>query len=259
MTRNMKEYKNKLLKMYFSSYYKDIAPKDDEHWEWVICLTDQSFGKVFSELSKGALILDAGCGVGYLEFYLLEKGFTNIDAVDISAEQIEIAKRYLKQYQLPTDKMKFCCVDIFEHLKQCFNKYDVITAIDILEHFSKDEAFKFLELSYNALKKEGYIIVRVPNMEHPFHSSYFLHHDFTHEIGFTQSSLKQCLSAAGFSEILINFEKWPPSPTKNLIQKYKQMLSPLYHRFLSILLRLPPKSFSPNIVAIGKKFRRETL
>ncbi|MBT9151726.1 MAG: Ubiquinone biosynthesis O-methyltransferase [candidate division WS2 bacterium] len=252
---NYTGYRSKLLETYFSSHYQDIAPKEDKHWWWVIQLSDQSFGKVFSGLSREAPILDAGCGVGYLEFYLLKKGFTNIDAVDISAEQINAAKEYMKAYRVDVaDRVRFHCIDIIEYLKSSSTAYAVIAAIDILEHFSKDEVFTFLELVYNALDDEGCIIVRVPNMEHPFRACYHLYHDFTHETGFTCSSLKQCLLAAGFDAISVNFEKWPPFPTqKSLIQRCKQIISPFYYSFLATLLRVSSGSFSPNIVAIGKK------
>lgn len=248
------EYKNKLSETYFSSHYHSFAPKDDKHWQWVIQLTAQSCGKVFSGLNKNSPVLDAGCGVGYLEFFLLKEGFTNIDAVDISAEQVNVAKNYMKKYKMDVaDKVRFQCANIIEYLKSSSTAYTVIVASDILEHFSKNAGFKFLELAYNALDEEGCIIVRVPNMEHPTNASYNFFNDFTHEIGFTRSSLKQCLLAAGFSDVSVSFEKRLPFPQTDIIQRFRQAMAPFYHRFLTALLRMPRNSFSPNIIAIAKK------
>ncbi len=104
-----------------------------------------------------------------------------------------------------------------------------------------------------ALDKDGVIIIRVPNMEHPLRASYHLYQDFTHETGFTRSSLKQCLFAAGFGDISVDFEKWPPFPPKNFIHRCKQIMTPFYYSLLATSLRVPADSFSPNIVAVGKK------
>ncbi len=237
-------YKIKLLKHYFNSYYKNHLPKSESEWSKVLDTININMSKYFNVLEKDANILDAGCGVGYLEQYLIKDGFKNIHAIDISQEQIEIAKKLMNENGINYEgKVKFRNTDIFEELNQTNIKYDIISLIDVLEHFKKYEAFEILELAYTALKKSGTILIRVPNMEDPIHASPNFYLDFTHEIGFTRSSLKQCLLATGFENTEAIFEK--PIPYKNL--------PPLQKKILGFILSVPSDSFTTNIIGSGKK------
>lgn len=80
------KYKHELIKTYHSTHYRHIMPQTVEGWNWVIDRIEVNFGDIFSSLPKDSLILDVGCGVGYLEHYLLKKGFTRIEAIDLSEE-----------------------------------------------------------------------------------------------------------------------------------------------------------------------------
>jgi hypothetical protein len=50
---------------------------------------------------------------------------------------------------------------------------------------------------FNTLKPGGKVFIKTPNMENPFNlrSRYM---DFSHEVGFTEHSLYEVLSTAGF-------------------------------------------------------------
>lgn len=239
-----KSYKEKLLKNYFHSLYQDYLPKSEKEWSNVLNLLHNNMSKYFRDLKKDALILDAGCGVGYLEQYLLNNRFNNIRAIDISLEQIEVAKKCMTKKGINYEgKIQFKNIDIFEEFENNDLKYDIITLIDVLEHFKKYEAFEILELAYDALNPNGTVIIRVPNMENPIHSSFNFYHDFTHEIGFTRSSLKQCIMGACFENPEVNFEKSQPFLN----------LPPFHRKFLGFILSTSPDSFTSNIIGAGKK------
>ncbi len=251
MSTEMREkyYYEKIYKNYFSWHYIDHLPRSKEQWDSVIARMDINLSKYFCNLNKDAFILDSGCGVGYLEHYLIKNGFTNIHAIDISKEQIEIAKKCLERNRINyNEKVEFKNVDIFEHLSLRNSKYDIITFIDVLEHFKKYQVFEIMELAYSALKENGTLIIRVPNMEHPFRSSYNYYQDFTHEIGFTRSSLKQCFLANGFKKAEVKFEKSIP-----LTSKSKNILENSRRKLLSFILLTSSDSFNSDILGAGNK------
>ena len=77
---------------------------------------------------------------------------------------------------------------------------DVIVAFDVIEHFTKDELLPFLDQVQRVLRKGGKWIIHVPNAEGPF-GSRMRHWDFTHELGFTRTSMIQMLKSSGFSAV----------------------------------------------------------
>ena len=176
-------------------------------------------------------------------------------AIDISNEQIEMAKKCFTKSGINYDgKVNFKNEDIFDYFNGEDLRYDIITFIDVLEHLKKYEAFEAMEIAYDALNEKGTLVIRVPNMEHPFNSSYNRYLDFTHEVGFTRSSLKQRLLATGFTKTEVKFEKLPaPLTSKNTFDNFKSALEPSYKKFLGFILRTSPDSFNNDIVGVGTK------
>jgi len=140
---------------------------------------------------KDAAIVDLACGRGYLLWLLDSLGYSNIYGVDISEEQIASAKK------VTTNVLQS---DLLEFLKNRENEFDFITAIDIAEHFTKDELLSFLELAYTALKSEGRIVIQTINAESPWGMS-IRYGDFTHENAFTPDVLSKILTMIGFKNI----------------------------------------------------------
>lgn len=80
-------------------------------------------------------------------------------------------------------------------------------AIDIIEHFKKDEILEILKLIYDSLNKKGILIIKTPNSETIFSGRYH-YWDFTHEIIFNKTSLMQILSLTGFNNFVFK-EEYP--------------------------------------------------
>lgn len=134
-------------------------------------------------------VLNIGAGFGKWEFLYREygdvmRGRLEKEEWQIKIDSIEIFEPYIKDYH------KYLCDKIY--LGDAFNiidkldKYDYISAFDIIEHFEEEQALKFIE----KLKlKTKYLIISVPlgncwkqgkvfNNEAEEHKSIWLKDDF---------------------------------------------------------------------------------
>jgi len=149
------------------------------------------YSKLLPE-NKHAKIIDIGCGSGGFVYFLKQLGYENSCGIDISPEQIRIAKNLgIKDIE---------CADNMIFLKDKQNSYDVVIAKDLIEHFPKEDIMELLVLVFNSLKQGGIFIIQTPNAESPF-GSRFRYYDFTHSVAFTKSSLSQVLRATGFGKV----------------------------------------------------------
>lgn len=230
---------------YFESIYKHGNILTPEQFD----LASDSFARDYLKImpaNKNASILDFGCGVGHFLYHLKKMGYCNYYGIDISRQQIEYCKSYV------TDKVEI--VDGMIFLQNMTEKYDVIVAHDVLEHISKEKVITILNLIFQALKKGGIFILRVPNMSNPFGLD-ARYNDFTHELGYTAKSLYQILCISGFREI----EILPPKQIilknyRNFIRKY---LIKVLHKLIRFCYYIQdytvPQNLDKNLTAIGKR------
>ncbi|MBF86751.1 MAG: bifunctional 3-demethylubiquinol 3-O-methyltransferase/2-polyprenyl-6-hydroxyphenol methylase [Pelagibacterales bacterium] len=101
-------------------------------------------------------ILDLGCGGGIASEPLCRLG-GNVTGIDESENLINIAKLHSKRMGL---KINYKCMDI-ENLIKLKKKYDVIVALELLEHVNNVE--HFCELIIKLLKNDGIIILSTIN------------------------------------------------------------------------------------------------
>ena len=162
--------------------------------------------------NKDAVLLDIGCGKGSFVYYLQQSGYANARGIDLSEEQVEYG-RSLGIANIESADLYACLAD----KKQA---YDCITAFDVLEHFTRQEVFDILIAVSAALKPGGCFILQSPNGEGLFHTSIF-YGDFTHEIAFTESSLRQICLNTGFSGV----ECFPTGPVpKGIVSTARWLL-----------------------------------
>lgn len=95
-------------------------------------------------------ILDLGCGIGKVTYYLENKG-CNVTGIDYSKEMIKIAKNKCK-------KSNFIIEDI-EHFNFVKNKYNGIIATYLLIHFKKEGWRNLLIKFYGSLNDNGLILL----------------------------------------------------------------------------------------------------
>jgi 2-polyprenyl-3-methyl-5-hydroxy-6-metoxy-1,4-benzoquinol methylase len=140
---------------------------------------------------KSALILDIGCGEGALLAFLKNHGYRNLFGFDISAENVALCQ-----------ELGFSSVSQFDALKLGSfpgpQHFDVIFAMDLLEHLAKHSAAGFLEQIRERLRPNGYMVLQTPNMG----SILGLYHrfsDLSHEFCLTEKSAVDLLMIAGFA------------------------------------------------------------
>lgn len=244
------KYSDRLVSQYYSTHYNRIMPKTIEGWQSIVERFDLNFGNFLSLELLNDLVLDLPCGVGYLEYYLLRKGFTDIHAVDLSEEQIQVAKGKLQEYGLEHNgKIVFHISDAFEFLKRS-EGYRLIAVIDFLEHLDKDRVIEFLDLANGAMQNGGLLFIRVVNADNPMWGRNF-YRDFTHQTPFTPDTLRQCLNITEFDVIKIDYEAIPKS--SRFISRIKHKVQWMGRLLLGRFYGIPPEAFAENLVAVGRK------
>lgn len=138
-------------------------------------------------------ILDVGCGTGTLLYSLKRKGYINVCGIDISSEQVRIARQIVDN---------IIEGNAIEYLDSHPSAFDLILGVDIIEHLRKDEAINFLKACYKALRKNGRLILQTPNAESPW-GGFCMYGDFTHEVFYQPLWLKKLLQLTGFMNIEI--------------------------------------------------------
>ena len=151
--------------------------------------------------NKDAAILDVGFGDGWFMAACLNLGYTNISGADFAPE----TKPYLTEWNVNLHKIES---EIGEFLAKHPNEYDFIHMSHVIEHIPKYSLLWIVDALYQALKNNGTLFLRTPNMEGPCaNSCYYV--TLGHEYGFSGSNLKQLLWICGFDDVRLHA---PPTP-----------------------------------------------
>lgn len=191
----MYQYRKLFYEKYFESQAGRRLPQDQlkNNLEREIKLFQKEIlPHVYS--AKDSVVLDIGCGFGSLVETFKRSGFSNAQGIDISPDMVQTAA------QLGIHGVKEA--DILPYLKAHPGAFDIITGMDIIEHFSKDELVELLHLVRHALKPGGRAIFRTPNTDAAFYTLYS-YGDFTHENYMNASSAKQVMMNCGFPEVQV--------------------------------------------------------
>ncbi len=187
---NSQDYRKKIYDTYASGYKqeslnfnREAAEKWGRAYDWYL--------QGFLPEDKKASILEPACGNGAFLYYLKSRGYENIRGVDISPEQVQLSR------QVIPDVIED---DIIHHLTTSEAAYDLIVALDIIEHLFKDEALQFIDCCTRALQPGGRLILQTTNADSPLASSTFCS-DFTHETLFSPAGLERLLHVHGYTDI----------------------------------------------------------
>ena len=142
---------------------------------------------------KDAAILDVGCGHGAMLYFARQAGYHNTAGIDCSAAQVAEAGRRGITGIIEGDVLQV--LDTFPAESQ-----DVVIALDVIEHFTKDELLGCLDQIYRVLKTGGRLIIHAPNGASPF-CGRIRYGDFTHELAVTAESMTQLCQVCGFAQI----------------------------------------------------------
>ena len=202
---------------------------------------------LLQSVSKSARIFDMGCGSGSLLKGLKEAGYTNVIGMDLSEEQVNMAHEFGVSEVVLGDAMQF--------FRSSEEQFDIITGMDIIEHFTKDELVELLQLIQSKLKKGGMAIFRTPNMDAPIATAFAIG-DFTHENYLNASSAEQVMLSCGFSNVSV-------VPSFMRVNGFlKEGLRGILYRLLNLRLKLQLFAtarstqkvlFTPNLIIVGVK------
>jgi 2-polyprenyl-3-methyl-5-hydroxy-6-metoxy-1,4-benzoquinol methylase len=178
---NQQDYRKTLYDAYSESFsgIKDYDPST----QWAVFQ-----GTYRADLlpHKDAKILDIGCGKGEWLLWMKGLGYKNLTGVDGAAAEIA---------HLTASGISKFSRGALEFLEETPEKFDLIHAKDLFEHFTKNEALKYLELCNDRLLPGGEIWILTFNAQSPL-SSATQYGDFTHELGVTPTSIAQVMIAA---------------------------------------------------------------
>ncbi len=168
-------------------------------------------------------ILDLGTGGGNFLYLLNKKGYKNLHGVDISQEQVELAKKMIPSANITKD-------DLMNYLMNNKKKFDLISGFDVIEHFTKEQAYILLKLAYESLNTEGIIILQTPNAASPWMGN-VSYGDLTHEWFYTPGSLEDLLFQCGFN-------KYEPKKNEPNIRGTKSFIRRILWEFLNLAYRV---------------------
>ncbi len=150
-------------------------------WKRKIDYIRYNFGRFLQELQSGSQVLEIGPGRGELVSHLNGRGVEDIDIMDNDQCILDtVSSRYRVAGRLWAENL----ADIEGQLRQ----YDMVFAIQVLEHIPVSEYRSFLEVIDRHLKKGGRMVFVIPNGANPLSISerYF---DLQHQTAFTENSL----------------------------------------------------------------------
>jgi len=159
---------------------------------------DHKYLPLLDDLDRSAPVLEIGCGAGGLLAYLERRGFSHALGIDISAEQIGLARQ--RGVRAET-------ADVFKYLggraasahESRQGEFAAILAVDVLEHFSRAELLRLAPLLHDALQPGGRLLVQTANGAGLFPRQ-VIYGDLTHMTIFTPDSLAQLLRPVGFDD-----------------------------------------------------------
>lgn len=163
----------------------------------------RGFGEFYYDclpVDRDAPILDLGCGAGQFLRFLEIQGYRRAEGVDVSRQQAEQARNHVHfpvHHGEPED---------FLSSKAGF--YAAITLNDVLEHVPKNQTIGFLQMLGRSLRPDGVLVANVPAAT-GLTTAFNRYIDFSHQLVFTEMSLRQVLLMAGFKSVRFVPERWP--------------------------------------------------
>lgn len=185
--------------------YEEIQRKIQEKINFESQINIQRLSAILKLIkNKNGKLLDVGCSEGKFIMHYKKAGF-ECEGIDISDKAIEFGKRR------GLDIKK---VDITKGLPYANETFDVICCGQVLEHML--DPLPIVKEMYRVLKKEGYIVITVPNIN-MFRNlflillgkplSYSCTFDGPHYRDFCKTEAIRILKEGGFKEIIISGDK----------------------------------------------------
>ena len=173
--------------------------------------TNSNFGRY---LHPGQTVLEVGPGMGEFLAILAKRGITDIDVIE---QDPAVGRHIVDHFRI--NRSWFIPVEQVDTIQDQLREYDLIMLVQVLEHVRKDKLADVLRQLHAHLKPGGRLIIVAPNGGNPL-NVVELYADFTHEMLFTENSLRQLVAAANISDCDIELRGYriPPVSLVNLLR-----------------------------------------
>jgi len=240
----MSDFRQPLYEKYFSSFKSHLSTFDDEVIRIQHNMYKIQYLPLLKSYDKSASILELGCGPGILLDFLRDKGFGNTLGIDLSAEQVENASE---------KKLNVEQANVLDYIKSTEKTFDIIFAIDLIEHFKREELIELFTNIYTKLNSKGAFIFHTPNGL-GINANRIIYGDITHSTIFTPNSAMQILKLVGFNEIKF-FETEPYA--KNVNGTLRLLLWKIVKLFLNVIRLIETggteKVLTQNFIGLSRK------
>jgi len=197
-------------------------------------------------VDKNSRILVVSCGPGYFVNLLTQAGYTNVLGIDSFPEKVAYAQK----------KNLHCQVaEVMPFLENQRDPFDAIFCEQELNHLTKEEILRFLNLCQKRLKDNGVLITHVLNGANPITGAEALAQNFDHYNTFTEYTFRQVLEYSNFDDIKViplNLYVFYKNPL-NYILMFVSAMYTLFFRFSFMLYGKSNKLFTKKIAAISRK------
>ncbi len=197
------DFRTELYNKYVSTFKQYIGNDDTADPSSDYEIYKRWYIPLLKDFSHDSQVIELGCGPGYHLQFLKQNGFNNLYGIDISEQQVQKAKSRGLNAEVK---------NIFEFFEENKNKYDIVFALDVVEHFHKSELLKLFTSINELMNENGILIIHTPNGTGLFPQNH-IYGDLTHLTIFSPNSLLQILRLTGFDDI--RFYETGPAP-KNL-------------------------------------------
>jgi SAM-dependent methyltransferase len=242
------DYNKRIWDRYVSTFFSNAHPIDKlvDEYKTTARYYKKNYLKHLPE-NKECSILEIGCGLGHFLNFLEKWGYKKYIGIGLSDEEIGVCRRF---------NFNVLKADVFNFLEDKRGSFDVVVLNDTIEHFTRSEVVRLLQLIHSCLKGGGTLFVKTVNMSNYITAPSGRYIDFTHKIGFTEESLKQVCLFAGLDSVKVfgaDIYVFYFNPL-NYIAKFLSFILGWGMR-LSFLLygRKTTKIFSKNIIAVCRK------
>lgn len=187
-------------------------------------------------------ILDFGCGNAYLYSWIKTKYSVDYTGIEFSHKSIKTIgenKPYIDIHH----------IDEIESLGD--SEYDIIFALELIEHLNDDYLLADIEVWKKLLKKDGIIIITTPNNENLLNNMVYCpncdcrYHKWQHIRTWDKSSISEYFVKHGFRTILCEetlFYSLQKERLYNVLTKLGRCIKTILHR----------NKANPNLIYIGK-------
>jgi SAM-dependent methyltransferase len=220
----MSDDRDWMFRRYLTSYF-GLARNEDVSRSYELLL------KRYLPENRDSSFLDVGPGRGELVSLLRRRGYRRVEAVDISPE----VARTVGALGVDTHATS----DLGAFLGPRTERYDLITMFYVLEHIPPEQGLGVVQALRTCLRSGGLLLLLVNNAANPFDAQY-RYIDLSHTTSYTEYSLAQLFSAAGWQRFsILPFERSPHCTVRAARALFRGVFYPLL-RALARAEGMPP-------------------